>query len=300
MKILRYFNIPLSLILLLFFSAVIRFLALDSLPPAGENALLLRFPSAFAGVVSIGLHYFWILKLSKDKQVALISGFFLSVMPWHIEQSRVHSEVMFALVALIIYGIIWKIAPCKLCKVVLTIAASIVLWRVYPSLWLFHQPFNFPTFSEYIGNLFKLISVEFLFYKNDSFWWGGLRTLGALLPSTLIFIFLGSGVLIRGFQRKYAYFPFILFFFIWILSGASPNFPESREFFLVSPLLAILAGFGIQWLWNIFQKRSFFLKIIITLYIGLVAYEYLLFYHFYTSHYPQRINAETRYEERNF
>lgn len=279
-------------------SLVVRLFWLTSYPPSGADALWLRLPSALSGVITIILLILLVWRLTKNTAYALLSGLFLSLMPWHIEQSRVSSEAMLGLLVLLAGGLLWTVASCKKCKLVLVISISIIFFRAYPSFWLFHPPFTFPTLFEYLGNIFKLVSAEFLFYKNDSFWLGGLRTTGALLPSMLPLLVIGIGVALQKFNVKMLGW-LILGFLILGVSAASPLFPEEREFFLITPYLAVLLGLGALQLVH-FWKKSLLIKCIMYFYFALIIYDYVLFAHSYIIHYPQRIEQEIPYEKRTF
>ncbi|HWA52028.1 MAG TPA: glycosyltransferase family 39 protein [Patescibacteria group bacterium] len=59
----------------------------------GLNEWAVRIPGAFVGVISVYLIYLLVKELFKRDGVALVSAFFLSISPWHIQFSRGGWEV---------------------------------------------------------------------------------------------------------------------------------------------------------------------------------------------------------------
>lgn len=59
----------------------------------GLNEWGVRLPSVFFGILSILLLYFLIKKLFKSEGLALLSAFFLTTSPWHIQYSRAAFEL---------------------------------------------------------------------------------------------------------------------------------------------------------------------------------------------------------------
>lgn len=58
----------------------------------GENAIGIRAPAIFFGIVSIILVYLLTLEFFKDRDTALFAAFFMAIIPWHIHYSRVGWE----------------------------------------------------------------------------------------------------------------------------------------------------------------------------------------------------------------
>lgn len=58
----------------------------------GITPFAVRFTSAFLGTVAVILLYFLVKELLSSKGIALLSAFFLSILPWHIQFSRVAIE----------------------------------------------------------------------------------------------------------------------------------------------------------------------------------------------------------------
>ncbi len=278
---------------------VIRFSYLGIIPPGGHNALWLRLPSAIAGALSIIVFTLLILRISQNRLLALSSSLILALMPWHIEQSRISSPAMLGLLILLTGAFMWTVARCKKCKFILAIVISFAFYKAYPSFWIFSGNWKFPNAYEYLFNVYKLISVEFLFFKNDSFWLGGLRTMGALLPSTLPLLLIGLYHVVVTFNYKKVIW-LLLGIVIWLIAAANPLFPEGQEFFLITPFLAVIGGWGIIKSFEWFKSKSLIKKVIFTFFVGVLIYDHLLFFHFYTVHYAQRIKNELTAQQRNF
>lgn len=292
--------ISISFCLILFTAVFLRLGGLGRLPPGGENALFLRLPTAICGIASIGLMILIVRKLSERYDVALISGFVLALMPWHIVQSRIYSPPLIGLT--VILGGIWFYLnvthkALKLGGIVITL----LLFRMfYSDLWLFHEIRFAPTIPQFLNNLFKLMSVEFLFFRNDSFWWGDLRTWGTQLPSLIPLLGLGLIATIRTVKLSQILLTCFYFVCVWFVAAADPAFPETREFFLAAPLFAVISAIGVIKLYDYFIGKSTLVKAVICLYIAFIAYEHLIFFHFYTVHYVLRVGNEIHYAKMAF
>lgn len=65
---------------------------------------LIRLPFALLGVVSIYFFYLLIKEILNDEKVSLISMFVLSILPWHVQESRVFSwGIVFFLIGEILF-----------------------------------------------------------------------------------------------------------------------------------------------------------------------------------------------------
>ena len=161
-RLLKNTLIPLTGIL--FLSAIIRLSFLETYPPGGPESLGLRMPSAIAGIGSIVLFMIVVGRLTRNKLLTLISGLVLTLNPWHIEQSRVQSEVMLGLVVLLVMLVILLHVKNKIFIALTLCGALLIFYLVYPSFWLFHSIFKLPPLTFYMQNFFKLISIEFIFF----------------------------------------------------------------------------------------------------------------------------------------
>ena len=70
--------------------------AVPSILLFGKTEFAVRFPSALIGALSIIPLYLFVLELTKNKKLAFLSSFFLTISPWHIEVSRATGEAVIA------------------------------------------------------------------------------------------------------------------------------------------------------------------------------------------------------------
>lgn len=63
----------------------------------GMTDVAVRFPSAFFGVLSIFVFYFFVFELTKKRNLALLATFLLAINPWHLHYSRATFEVSICL-----------------------------------------------------------------------------------------------------------------------------------------------------------------------------------------------------------
>lgn len=61
------------------------------------NATTARLPDALLGIADVFLIYILVLSVFKNKQLALLSSFFLAISPWHLHFSRSGYDINFAL-----------------------------------------------------------------------------------------------------------------------------------------------------------------------------------------------------------
>ncbi len=295
----KHISFKALVVYILVISFLIRIPYLGLLPPGGNNAFFWRLPSAIAGIISILLNVLLVNKFTQNHGLALVSGITLTLMPWHIEQSRVHSEVMMGLCVLLVMLTLLSYLSNKFIRLTILVVSLVLFKYVYPSFWLFSGNFTHITTRYLFSNMFKLISVEFLFFNNDSFWWGGLRTIGTMLPFTLPIFIIGIWEIISKLRRQHWGW-FLAFGFIWFMAALNPNFPENREFFLISPYLALIMAYGVMVIFKYYHTAKLGQKICIFIFSILLIYEQILFFHQYTQHYSKRVGSEVPYEQRNF
>lgn len=63
----------------------------------GLTPFAVRFPSAFFGILTLGIFYFYVYEIVKNERIALFSLFLLAINPWHIHYSRATFEVSIVL-----------------------------------------------------------------------------------------------------------------------------------------------------------------------------------------------------------
>lgn len=284
---------------ILLLAALLRLSFLGTFPPGGEGAFWLRLPTAFAGIASIGLLIYLVQKLANNPRIGLLTGLVLTIMPWHIEQSRVYSHQMLGLCTVLAGAALIIHIKQKAIRLFLLLATIAIFYVVYPSFWMFNSNWDLPTFREYLGNLFRLVSIEFLFFKNDSFWSGGYRTVGALLPTFIPFFLIGVWVALQEVRLRHllGFMPGIIFL---VLAAANPLFPEQGEFFMITPYISLICALGIYKLFEHIKSANFALKAILIVLLLSFCYEYVIFTHFYIKHYSSRVKNEASYETRIF
>lgn len=286
-------------LLIILVAACIRLPYLNSLPPGVQNAFWQRLPTALFSLISIFLFIALVNKITNSQKLSLISGAVLTLMPWHIEQSRMYSEAMMGLTVLLGGTYAFFYLKQKYLKIGVMALTSVGFYFLYPTFWIFSPKVVLPTWYFYLANLFKLVSFEFLFFKNDSFWLVGLRSVGVFLPTTIFIFLVGLYVSAKKLSSEKVWY-YLAFLIILLIAAANPLFPEEREFFLAVPFLAYIMALGIDQLANWFKKKIKLVQILILFYFAFVVYDYLVLVHFYTLHYPLRIQQEIQYDKRTF
>ena len=287
------------LLLLLTISAFLRLPFLTTIPPGGANVLVLRLPSAIAGIFSIFFLVEIIKRSTSNSQLAILTGVIFSLMPWHIEQSRVHSEVMLGVTTILAGIYASQLFTSRLTSMAILLISSGIFFGVYRDFWLFSGQSLLPNLYYILGNIFKLLSFEFLFLKNDSFWSGGFRIIGTMLSSFLVPFCIGLVVVSKKLEWHNSVLVFCILIILFI-SALNPLFPEQSEFFLVSPIFSFILANGIYYLLKRFHSIHGAYKIVYFAWICMVIYEHVLFLHFYITHYSNRIQNEIPYDKRTF
>lgn len=273
--------IPIMILsILLVYAGILHFWQLDNIPPLISSSQLgLRYVSAFLSLGSILVFYFFVNNSFKNKKLALISSWILTILPWSLEQGRIVSQPNNFLFFFLIILLIAQMVKNTFQKLLIYSIIPIGLFFFYPQFWLFRGGINIFQKTDYFNNLFFLLSPSFLFFKNITFWWGGVREFGVMYASLLpIFIVGIYQTLVLKYYSVLLWTGIILF-----ISSASPFLPESREFFLIIPFLSVILGLGI----NSFRKKWLTLLFISLL----ILYEITQFFHYYTVHYPQQIKS---------
>lgn len=68
------------------------YMVVPSVAIFGLNNYAVRFPSALLGTFAIFFTYLMVFELTKNKKIALLTSFFLTISPWHLQFSRVAFE----------------------------------------------------------------------------------------------------------------------------------------------------------------------------------------------------------------
>jgi len=270
------------LLLIIIFSLISLFWNIDTIPPLLDASLLSsRLISAAVSTGSILLIFFYAKNSLKSRNIALLSTWTFSLLPWTIEQGRIISQPNVALFFFITLLILSQRSN-LIQKLFLYGSIPIGFYILYPQFWVFKiDNLNF-SIKSIINNVFILTSPDFIFFKNITFWWGGVREIGIIHLSFLPFLVVGIyEVIINHKWNIFFWIGFILF-----ISSLSPFFPESREFFLAIPFLSIIIAFGIN---GFFKQKSLISKVIFYLVFVMIVYDLAQFWHYYTVHYPQQI-----------
>ncbi len=271
------------LLLVLIFSLLSRFYLINIVPPLYELHLsMFRLSSAILNIFSISLLYLYAKRYVNNTKIALLSIWVMATLPYVVEQGRIYSQVSNSLFLILLFPLLWRSFNNLLARFILLIIFVITLYYTYPSLWLFKSKIVLDNPIFFINNLFSLLSPEFLFFRNFTFWWGGVKEVGVMYILFIPFFIFGLIEVI--IQRRFNILnPCLL---ILLISFTSPSFPEGREFYLITPFLSLIVSFGIYKL----LSKSFSL-IFILIFTALITYEIIQFFHYYFIHYPQDITS---------
>lgn len=216
------------------FSAGIRFLYIGQFPPGSDELYLLRLMSACSGVLSIGLLMRVLQQILRQEQTAWWAGLALTLMPWHIEQSRVFSPALIGLTLLLLGTYAYLRIKRRISRVVIVVLTVIVFFWAYP---VYQPVFEFlkqGQVAQVIDHVGYLTSGEFLFYKNETFWAGGMRTVGVFLPATAGIVLIGAYESAR--RVRWSHLPWIgVYLMILMTASMNARFPEGSHYFLATP-----------------------------------------------------------------
>lgn len=274
----------LILLVIIFYTAISRFFLIDKVPPILSPSIInLRILSAIANLVSTVLVFHLIKNYWKNTKVSFLSAWIFSVLPWVFEQGRINSGPNLALGLILFILFLIQKSLTKLKFVLLTLI-PIVVFLTYPQFWIFRvQEFKLSA-SSFVINLFILNSFDFLFFKNITFWWGGVREFGVMFLTFLPFFLLGIYQFIIRKEKKLL----VLLGLIIVIAALSPFFPESREFYFVTPIISLTVALGF-YRWSL-EKHTVAKAILFGL-VLLIMYELSQFIHFYLVHYPQQVTS---------
>lgn len=271
------------LISILFYAFILRFWRIEQIPPLlHQTYLLSRLVSASLNLLSILLLYWLVKKNYYNIKLALLSSFIFASLPWVLEQARISSSVNNALCVIFLIVLLCQTSMRSIFKYLLIILAVPIIYFVYPKLWLFNTKQSLPHMTDIINNIFILTSPDFLFFKNITFWWGGVREFGVMYLSLLPFFFVGLYKIIVNTKIKIIIWLCIILLF----SAASPFFPESREFFLATPFISILIATGMI---ESIQNKKINIRILIIIVLIMFLYDIGQYLHYYQIHYPQQV-----------
>lgn len=280
-------------------SAVIRFPYIGQFPPGSDELFFFRLVSACSGVLSIGLLMRVLQQVLRQKQTAWWAGVLLALMPWHIEQSRVFSPALIGLTILLLGTYAYlrnKKRIIRMAIVVFTMMTFFLVYPVYKSIFEYLKQGQGAQVLDHVG---YLTSGEFLFYKNETFWVGGMRTVGVFLPATAGIFLIGAYESAR--RVRWSHMPWIGVYLVILLTASmNSRFPEGRHYFLATPYLALISGVGLEYIVGLFKNPSWFIRMGTVCFLSIIVYEYIWFSHLYISHYSHRIQEDVPYAARVF
>lgn len=269
------------------YTVLSRFWFIGKLPILINSPLPFRLFTATFSILGVFFLYFYTKTIGQNKKIALLSAFLLASLPWSFEQGRIVSPPSNALTVLLFIFLIILHVRQLLIKIVLSASIPIVLFVFYPQFWLFRTNLNSFSNIHVLQNLFILLSPDFLFFHNITFWWGGVREVGVLYFSLIPFFLIGIYQLIFSKQKRI----FIWMILILLFSAASPFFPESREFFLILPFMCIILAKGIH---TFISQKTIWMKWSGMLFFFIMIYEMMQFFHYYTVHYQQQVKGNQK------
>lgn len=259
---------------------------LTSIPPTfKESVLTVRIISALLNIGSVVFLFIYTHQLSKNYKISLLSSFSFTVLPWTIEQGRIFSESSIAVFLIFLILIVLKRIHSKEGKILFLFVLPLILYFFSPNMWFVKTPSNFSSWPDYKNNILSILSFDFLFFKNHTFWWGGVREYGIIFLPFILPFFLGVFAVIK---KRYWSLIIIILFLALIYAG-NTTFPEGREFFLATPIISLILGFGF---YALSTKKDLKAQIISLILVLAFIYEMMQFFHFYTNHYQKRILQE--------
>lgn len=273
------------ILLILFYAIIIHFWRINVTPPLMDSSLYsYRLISSVLSISSSLLLYYYFKKMFASSKIALLSSLFYTILPWTMEQGRIYSQVNNFLFICLLLLVINKMLNNTLFKTISFIIFPLSLLLFYREVWIIKVNRYSFHFNDFFQNIFFLTSTEFLFFKNPTFWWGGVRDFGVMLSSSFPIFLIGIYQLI-SFPKLEIFFWGVL---IIIFSALSPFLPESREFFLITPFISLTLSLGLLKLFS--QKKILYKAFFAGLFI-LIIYDLSQFLHYYFIHYPQQVSG---------
>lgn len=275
----------LILFIIIFFATVSRIWLIGSVPQIINSNIYNRLLTASLSVGSIYLLFVLCKNLWGSNRVALLASWVFMIMPWTIEQGRITSQVSNSLFFLLLIIILMQKFRSLISRSILVVIIPFMFYLCYPNLWIFRSGFNIPSVSTLLNNIFLLISPDFIFFKNITFWWGGVRETGMLYPAFLPFLLVGIAESTNYISKKI----WLFISSIYIITAISPYFPETRELFLTTPFISIIVALGFVKFYKILLEQNIYMKLISLIMIIFIAYDLAQFNHYYFIHYAQNI-----------
>lgn len=291
------YSFRLLFVLVILQAFTVRFWHLDIIPYTNPAIHFSRILSAISGSLTVPVFVYLFYKYFKIRKLSLIAGWWLSIIPWHVEQSRISSIYPIFLIIFLGLTLLISSSFSKL-KPIFALGLFIIAVLVLKPFWFQYQSFSaIPSGYIILNNFFRQLSFDFLFFRNESFWSGGLRSFGAMLPESIPVFLLGFYLFFK--KTCLVSLSLTLILGLTIISAVNPKFPETRELFLGIPVLIIILALGTD---NVFNRLSHNLvkKIFAVIYFLILIYGLLQFFHYYFIHYTARVVNEKSYEINRF
>ncbi len=289
-------NFNKKLIVILLFTAFTRLWAIGSIPPLESSELFwLRLLSVGCAFISVFLLYKVSEKIFGQQEIALWSVFWLSSSPWHIAESRIISPPLMASCLLIIAAAVF-LSKQKILSIVIVLIGLIIVLRFS---WI-TQGIHFIGFSSFLTNIFKYLSPVFLFFFNDTRWWVGFKEVGVFMPIAAVPFIVGIYEFFFYPNKRVIKMTLLGFLVIMLFAAASPNNPETQEFFLALPILAMIIGLGTVTLKNILYRQKKLGAMVFIVFLSFIGYQLFQMWHIYTTHYQIRVINEYVHEKNIF
>ncbi len=233
--------------LILFNTALIRWWKIGQVPQLinpGEFQQRIIFSTI--SLLTVFLIYNYAKNLFNPK-IALISVWVYSSLTWAQEQGRLNSIYNLTLFMFLISLIVNNKYKNILLKSVSWIIFIILYYILNSNSWLFHPLQYTQKISQYLNNIFSLISPSFLFFHNTSFWWGGIKEFGVIYISYIPFFLIGILVLIQTKKNLSVFYWMII---LTLIGALNPQFPEGRDIYLFVPFFILMISIGVMKLIN--------------------------------------------------
>lgn len=274
-------------LLIIINALLLRVYFITSIPPILSISIIgFRYLSMVSSLGSISIIFLYISNRYNYK-IALLSAWVLSVVPWTIEQGRIASRENIAsfFFLLGIYSLLCLRQKIKIFCIIFSVVFMLLI--MMPNFWFLKTGTKFIGTQNLANNIFFLLSPEFFFFKNPSFWIGGVRESGIIYLSFLPFLFVG---MLQKIIKKELLLVILSGLFL-IIAVFNPSFPETRAFYFVMPFIALIMGKGLS---KIKTRTSKIILLLAVLYVFIVVYDIGHFVHYYFYHYSQQVIESSR------
>jgi hypothetical protein len=269
--------------LLILLTAILRLWHLGLIPPLGSpDALSTRYVSVIASVLCTAFLILLVRKTAESRRIGSLTAWVYAIMPWALEQGRITSPVNVFVAVLIMFLYASISHPKKIFVSLILLISVLSIPFMIPSVWIFLNPHVSDVLSRFPGNVLYLLSPNLLFLSNTTFYWGGIREFGVLLPTMSPFLMLGFIKLASLRYRKF----WLGIFTVFLFAAFSPFLPESREFYFAVPFLSFIVALGID---GLFIQKGKIGRIVGAAFLIFMLYEFGQVLHYMGVHYNQDV-----------